>query len=607
MAKDNPNRNYKYIGSSTKPEDQVFNQDYFDKLVSNRQYQDAYDYAIQYPMIDAIEEAENMNDLKNMLRQGHLDEAIYHNVDESAYPILDFRNNVMQPGGLETLSSDNEYANKFKEYKRNIGGGENKLKIVFEPQKQKALGLDFLKKDNDYASIEKFYEDTGLNKQYLEANGVKVGLRDGKSYFEFDKSNDLANQILLNVKDTGVYGVKVYGVKEDGSLVNANGDDNPDNIFVSAAGYTPTSNISAMQRLYKDAQKIEEKSYEMGTARIKQHSSQIFPLLYENAVNLEEQLAENQIKDASFNSRIKRENEKLINKIAGIDPSKYEIQTSFYNEDGSPVNVPIEDQFNKEALIERYRNTEKNKIKYGVAIVGNRVGLYVQLPEVRDSKGNIETYNYNINGKDVKMKMNSAMFTIFGDDIEQQLQRQVNSDPKMQAYQEIADMQDYGYTYKDNNGNSYTYDGLGGWIVNGTDKSKSEDWVRRQIHKDKAAQDIGRGIVMENISVDGSLVNPKRYSNQIMAASFAIAEDVDKNGDIIRALKDIYGDSIDYTDANSITAAIFSLKGMGNVVADEYRSKIANPATYQKLNDIYEICANMLNVGRRYIHNINEE
>ena len=69
MAKDNPKKNYRYIGSSNRPEDQIFNQDYYNKLVDNRQYQEAYDYAIQYPLLDPVEEAESMNELKNMLRE----------------------------------------------------------------------------------------------------------------------------------------------------------------------------------------------------------------------------------------------------------------------------------------------------------------------------------------------------------------------------------------------------------------------------------------------------------------------------------------------------------------------------------------------------------
>lgn len=598
MANDGkPKHNYTYVGKSTNPEDHEFNQSKYNQMVDDRDYEGAYDYAMQFRLNDPLEEDERMNDLKNMLREGHITQTVYRNIDESAYPAVDFRNNVMQPGGLERLEADNIYANKFKELKNGLGGGASRLQVVFDPKKRKGLfGLDFIAVDNDDANIDVFYEKSGLNKQYLESNGVTVRLKDGYTYLEFDKSNDLANTILLNLPHDSDFSPWIWGLDENGNRVKDT--DYLVKVGVGDAGigsYTSTFGMQRareMQNLYKAAQKVENTAYELGTAKVKQYSSQIFPLIYENAENLEAQLAAGQIKPSDFNTRIKRENKKLIDGIAFINPADYEIQSAWFNDDDSPVNVEL-DQEQKDELMERYRGTQEKNIRYGIVIAGGRAGITIQLPPETDNNG--------------KVKKESCSFTIFGDDIEQQLQRQINNDPGMQAYQEVNDMQDLGYTYKDNNGNSYTYDGLGGWIVNGNDKSKSTEWVRRQIHKDKAAQDVGRAIVMSNISVDGHLVNTKRYSNQVMAASFMIANDANKNGDIIEVLKDIYGDKIDYTDANAIAAAIFALKGTGNVVADEYRNKIANPVTYEKFNDIYEICANILNVGNRYIRSINEQ
>lgn len=585
MAKDNPKKNYRYIGSSTRPEDQIFNQDYYNKLVDNRQYQEAYDYAIQYPLLDPVEEAESMNELKNMLREGHITQSVYRNIDESAYPIVDFRNAVEQPGGLERLPENNEYANQFKQYKSSLGSGQNRLRVRFEPETQKLLGMNWLKRDNTYANIDKFYEETGFNKQYLEANGVEVHLIDGVNYLEFDKSNDLANTILLHLHDGGNYGTKVQGVREDGSYTDY---DKQSSFYHSDImhGENP-SNLKLMQRLYSSAYKLEEQAYVDGSAKVKQYSSTFVPLMYENAQNLEDQLVQGKIKDATFNSRIKRENSKLIAGIAAIGAGEYEIQSSYFNEDGTPINRPLT-QEEQEELLERYRGTQAKNIQYGITITGNTVGLTVILPPTEETNRH--------------KAQKSARFTIFGDDIEKTLQRQINNDPGMQAYQEINDMQDLGYTYKDNLGNTYTYDGLGGWVVNGNDRSKPKEWVIRQIHKDKAAQDIGRAIVMNNVSVNGAMVDLNRYSNQIMAASVMIANDANNNGDIIEALHLIYGDKIDYTDANAITKAIFALKGTGNRVAQQYEDIIADPAVYEKFNDIYEVCANMLNIGRRFIN-----
>ena len=277
MAQGNPKKNYRYIGGSSNPKDQEFDHTKFDELVNNRQYQDAYDYAIQYPLLDPIEEAESMNDLKNMLREGRITETVYKNVDESAYPIIDFRNAVEMPGGLERLSEDNQYAKEFIEYKNSIGSGENRLKVTFQPQQQKLFGIDFLRRDNTEASIEKFYETTGYSKQYLEANGVKVGLKDGKPYLEFDKSNDLANTILLNINDKGGYNgdrgysVGIQGVRNDGSLTDLDACSWTFNSDLRTTEHP--SNLLKMQRLYNSALRLEEKAYVEGTAKVKQYSS----------------------------------------------------------------------------------------------------------------------------------------------------------------------------------------------------------------------------------------------------------------------------------------------------------------------------------------------
>lgn len=587
-------KNYRYIGTSTNPKDAIFNQQYYDSLIDNRQYQDAYDYAMQYPMLDPMEQAEYKQHLKNMLREGKVVEAIYKNIDEAAYPAVDFRNLVMQPGGLGKLETGNTYANQFKTWKNELGGGENRLQVRFDPQKRKGIfGIDFLARDNNDANIDVFYEKSGLNKQYLEANGVSVRVKDGYTYLEFDKSNDLANKILLNIPHSVNFTPWINGVKEDGTIVSdhlrkaGGGDSGLGSYTTTAGGYQ----VVQMQNLYKDAQKIEDTAYNNGTAKVKQYSSQIFPLLYDNSQELENQLNQGSIKSSDFNSRIKRENQKLIDGIAFINPNEYEIQSNWFNDDKSDVNVPLTPE-QKEEIHKRYKATKQKDIRYGLVISGNKVGLAIQLPAITNNKGEV--------------KEESCDFMIFGDDIAQQLQRQINTDPGMQAYQEINDMQDLGYTYKDGNGNTYTYDGLGGWIVNGTDKSKTTEYVRRQIHKDKAAEDVGNSIILNNISINGTLVNPQRYLTQTKIAAFMIANDARRQGDIIEALKEVYGNSIDYTSEQAIVDAIFGLKGTGDVVAQEYEDKISDPNVYEKLNDIFEIYTNMLNVGNSYIRTINK-
>ena len=64
----------------------------------------------------------------------------------------------------------------------------------------------------------------------------------------------------------------------------------------------------------------------------------------------------------------------------------------------------------------------------------------------------------------------------------------------------------------------------------------------------------------------------------------------------------IYGNEIDYTDPTAIASAIFAMKGTGYRVRQDYEEFIANPAVFEKFNDIFEIEEMLLNVGNRYIH-----
>ena len=390
----NPKKNYTYIGTSTNQADKVFDRVKYDQMIADNDYQSAYDYAMNFRLNDPIEEAERVNHLKNMIREGHVTQTVYENVDEANIPTIAFRNAVQIPGGLEKLSMDNEYANQFKDYKNSLGGGANRIRVSFDPQVQKYHGIDWLVKDNNNANIDVFYKNSGFNKQYLEANGVNVRLVNGRTYLEFDKSNDLANTILLNLPYDKNYSPWIIGIDEDGNPIDG-GEDYLVSYGEGYAGLTTftttkgMSTVMKMRNLYNSAKEIENKAYTEATSSVKQYSSMFVPLIYDNAQMLEEQLAAGQIKDSDFNSRIKRENNKLIDGIAGIGIEQYDVATAYFNENGEAVNRFV-NQEQKREILERYRGTKSSNIKYGISISGNKVGLTVILPPIQKTHNNPE-------------------------------------------------------------------------------------------------------------------------------------------------------------------------------------------------------------------------
>lgn len=589
------NKKYRYIGTSTNPKDFTFDDSHFQKLIDDREFQAAYDYGMQYSFDNHEKQREYEHYLKTILRDGRKIEAVYRNIDEIYYPIIDFKNAVTTSGGLEKLSSDNEYANKFIEYKKSLGSGENRLSVKFEPQVQKLWGIDFLKRDNTEASIEKFYKDTGFNKQMLEANGVSVRLKNGCTYLEFDKSNDLANQILLNVNDdVSVHYSTIRGIYEDGTYTD---DDQHSTISYSDA-YRPLyrpSNLKLMQDLYKSAVNLEKEAYNTASAPIKQYSSTYVPLFAEDIQELNKQLNNGAITQSEYNARRKAAENSIINGMQNIGVGQYDIYTTYFNKDDAPVNE-IVTQEQEEAILKRFNSTTRSQIRYGISVVDGKIGLTIDLMGNTSKKG-----VFDVNRKNDIQESDPIRFTIFGDDIQQQLQKEIDNDPKLQAYQELNDMQTLGYTYKDGLGNTYTYNGLDGWIVNGTQSDKSNDWIVKQIHKDKSSESIGRELALNHRSVNGKLVNKDQYGLDAMTAAIVMVKDLNPDIDILETLKVLYGDSLNYNNYTDIALGVFSLMSMSGTVAQEYEDSIANPDVYNAFNDIFDIYKNIIKVGKRFI------
>ena len=84
----NPKKNYTYIGTSTNQADKIFDRTKYDKMIADNDYQSAYDYAMNFRLNDPIEEAERVNHLKNMLKEGRVTQTVYENVDEANIPTI---------------------------------------------------------------------------------------------------------------------------------------------------------------------------------------------------------------------------------------------------------------------------------------------------------------------------------------------------------------------------------------------------------------------------------------------------------------------------------------------------------------------------------------
>ena len=265
----------------------AFNQDKFNQLIANRQYNDAADYAAKFHFSDPKTQKEHENDIINLRRNGRVLGAIYSRIDDpNALAQIEFYDKVFVDGGLEQLSG-NDYVDKFVEYKRQLGstidyniGADivtneaTRLSITFQPKTKTFLGIDWLAKDNKN-NIENFYEESGLTEQQLKAAGVIVSHKDGKTTLDFDKSNSLANQIIFNLPTDKHY------------LGDAPMTSSGDNVAI--VGYNAKGEITgygrtheAIKDLITSAKSAKESYFKKTDLAEKDYSSTIGPAIDDN-------------------------------------------------------------------------------------------------------------------------------------------------------------------------------------------------------------------------------------------------------------------------------------------------------------------------------------
>lgn len=581
--------NIKYIGSGTPQE---FNFDEFQQYINDGDYEGAYKYGMNFHYTNPDEQEEYFNNLQTIRHEGRRITAVKNNIDESAYPIIDFKNAVITPGGIERArkeNPDNEYINRWTELKNNICPDSDRIDIVFHPEKQSFLGADFLKKDNTYYTFDKFAENLGMSKEELKASGVDVRLINGYTHVIFDKSHDLSNKILLsvptdvtNVLNSGGY----WGVLPFYQSVTKN-DKNEDvfekdpsalryNRFWGLNSYHP--HVLSLQELYNSAQDIENEA--LSSSTIKQYSSTYIPLEFDVSLSLEEQLNAGNIKDSQFNSRLKRETAKLIDGISGIGVGSYGIYTSYKNEDGSDLNIEANQELQREILdIYNSLGSDKSNLKFGITLSGDQVGLTVTIPGKMSGKA----------GHEDEVVREPIKFTIFGYGTEQ-LQQMINKDPGMRAVRELNDMQDLGYEYVTANNAKLQYLNNGKYLYNGTDYVNKETALHI-IQADLSAEQYGRTILFNNINDNGQIVNPSNFENQCKRAALMIFQDTYGTG----LLTNEEGRPYNLDE-------IFNAKGIGNVVNEDAKNTLRTNIPYY-FSRIYEIYDNMIKMGVNYANN----
>lgn len=563
IAKGSTNYPFTYIQSH------MFDENKFNQLVANRQYNDAADYASQFHFSDPETQKAHESDIINLRRSGRVLGAIYGRVkDPTDLAKITFADNVFVDGGLER-SGNNEINTAFEDIKSKIGSTVDSdgnvtneastLEITFEPKTNKLLGIDWLMPDNRN-NIEKFYETSGLNVNTLRDNGVQVINKDGSTILRFDKSNPLANKILYNTP------IVLKGMSSD--LDRAVLATKPTKIV----GYNKkgevtgeTDDLREFRSFIQDARNTKEKYFEDFDLTYKDYSSTVGPMISDELSSLKAMLNSGQINETQYNQQAKAIAPHIFSAINTLGSGNYEMYTNNFNEEPTDETlVPVENKDHSK-LTDLISNYAPKDIDVSAMVSNGKIGALITL----EGTGN-ETASDKNDGRRIQIFVPGLL--------QEEAQAKINRNTSTRAIQELNSMIDWGYSYKLRDGSEIGVNDRGQFTKN-----------KEVINKQSAIQEINKDMIMEDalsnlkfqyMNADGNITDNLKYEEMARLLS-------------MNAAADIYGDV--KLNVNPQTADVTLSDKFGNIYTpdDIFNRNIDRDKTqyeiYYRLNEIYSM------------------
>lgn len=553
-----------------------FDNNYFQQLIGNRQYQDAADYASQFHFDDPATQRAHENDILNLRREGRKIAAVYGRIDDvDKLNKISFLDNVFVDGGLEQIL-DNPYAKRFIEFKQHLGsthkkgiiGYSNKIdeeataiSFTFAPEKQTLFGIDWLSKDNTKRSVEAFYANSGLNEAALKSAGVEVIHKDGYTTIKFDKSNALANKIIYNALprtskgDLGGdsdYDIILRGYNSDGKEI---GD----------ISRLRSQSWNEMRNMISDAEDVKTSAFQALDMVEKDYSSTVGPSLDDNLELLNNALATGQITQQEYNQQRKFVGSILDQAIRSLGSGNYEMFSNAYNEETTDETLISLSNEQRSEIIQSITAANPKNLHFNAMVSNGQIGTLITIDADEVNDKNItddDTRN------EVKRRRRQVFIPGFMSEIAQE---KINRNTSSRAIQEINSMQDYGYGFKTSDGQEIYSSMDGRFWINGKEISKDE--ATKAINKTMIIEDATNNLKYQFTNKEGTMYDEEGYEN--MARAIAVKAANELHPEIS------FGDKVTIED-------IFNKKGAGATVSDEYASKMQYQL-YDKYQDVFDI------------------
>lgn len=587
--------------------DYRFNESTLYNYIKEEEYDEAVKYLSQYTFKDKEVQQAHYNDILNLSREFEVAKAIYGHTPKDKLNAVKFSNSLFANGGLDLLSDDNEYKQKWVNSVKRIGSivdvnnnikeQATSLRFDFDSGKRTFLGLiDWLNKDSN-VTISNFLESTNLDIDKLREAGVRIQQRaDGSGSIEFSKSNPFANQLLLELntfaKDNSQYlandNLKISGINTKGKIISTDdyfgniitGDPDKYNIMllqtsnksviandgINTNFTTNRGRIDYLQELINEADNIKNISIANSKPSIINYSSTVGGPISDELYMLDKLYDQHYIDDDEYYRRRKLLSDNIDNMFAAVSSSE-KVYTNYGSNNKTLNLVSQEDRIN---ALDEAKGVDAKRRHYNACIVNGIRGVLVTIdPKLNDDQTEIKSKGFEIFIPGLWNKLT---------------QSKINSDANVRAHQEINNIQEYNYPFVMYNNDRIIPAGDGTFNYN----DRINNTVTN-ISFEEALRQISKSYMLED-----TFNNNLNYYNSENNIKDANEFYEDAKNTAIKFAQELYPNiELPITDENGIPTNknIFDIINKG----DDYMLKTLNKREYVKYKTIAEIFNAIMN------------
>lgn len=528
-----------------------FSNEYYDRLIANRDYSAAARYGRMFHMEDPMAQLEHQAQMRDIERKGRYINTLYANaLDKKQEHAIDFTLKVFQDGGMESIDDyDNEYKKKFEDFKRRLGSsGTNRkdvfgtetgndyqeadrISITFDKQKQYFLGIDFLSKDNEN-TLQNFLDRMGYNADSLREQGVEVTDRGKASEgtITIDKNNPLFNKLIYDIvthkREFGGRGLGIKGFKEGKQISNY---DIPNDFGIGRSDNPDFGkNERGQTRIMKDMFDVindakANKEYIENASINRTYSSLVYGYASPHVGELIQQKQGLKGEELNaINDQIKTAQQIYHDQLMGGGLTQHDIYSNYYNDDITEELLSKVDVKQKQELRQLISEAfDGGRAIYQFMEFDGRFGTLVTLPATVK-----KTLVHSVNGK-ASAPTNTIQVFVEGL-FAKEAQERAAGDYTYIAMQEMDDMRKFNIQYKTQDETEIGVDKLADPNLAGTTQ---EAWYIKQkggekqyidttrakqiVEQDKAEESLFTGLASRHINKNGDIIDQNALEKDI--------------------------------------------------------------------------------------------